>query len=134
MPDARGLYGKFRVERVDGKDKKGGAKENAAYFVMDYANDPDAWVGVASWAVTAQHRRPVVARELAEELLRVWPGLVADQSKAAILNKLLDKPDGAAALESSFVYVLVARIAAGDKPEATADAGSSTDNPPSAGQ
>lgn len=121
MADTRGLYGKFRVERVDGKDKRGGPKENAAYFVLDYANDPDGWVATASWAVTTQHRRPLASKELAEELLRVWPGLVAVPEKAAILNKLLDKPDGETALDKSFVYVLVARIAAGTQSEAATD-------------
>jgi hypothetical protein len=35
-----GLYGKFHVARVDGRDEPGGDKAGARYFVLDYVNDP----------------------------------------------------------------------------------------------
>lgn len=41
MPE-QGLYRKFVVHRVDGKDLPGRSKSNAKYFVLDLANDRHA--------------------------------------------------------------------------------------------
>jgi len=35
----RGLYGKFFVHRVDGRDAAGGDKAGADYFVLDLTHD-----------------------------------------------------------------------------------------------
>jgi len=37
-----GLFAKYYVARIDGRDAPGGDKENARYFVLDYVNDPGA--------------------------------------------------------------------------------------------
>lgn len=47
----RGIYGKFIVNRVDGRDSPGGDKTNAKYFVLDYANDQYAKKALAHYAL-----------------------------------------------------------------------------------
>lgn len=42
MPENAGLYQKFWVRRVDGRDLPGGDRQGAAYFVLDVVNDPFA--------------------------------------------------------------------------------------------
>ena len=38
----RGLYRKFRIERVDGSDAPGGKHDGCQYFVLDLDHDPHA--------------------------------------------------------------------------------------------
>lgn len=45
---ARGLYNKFRVERVDGKQKK---HANCDYFVLDVTHDPHAIPALLAYAM-----------------------------------------------------------------------------------
>lgn len=63
-----GLYGKFHVERVDGKDRPGGPKEGAKYFVLDYVNDPVARIALRAYVT--ELRRQGIESDLAEELNR----------------------------------------------------------------
>ena len=60
----KGLYGKFFVGRVDGKDQPGGTKENARYFVLDYANDPYAVEALKYYAYKCKEEYPELARDL----------------------------------------------------------------------
>jgi hypothetical protein len=62
-----GLYDKFSVHRLDGKDQEGGPKEGAKYFVLDYVNDPLAVFALLAYAHAA--RRSGFA-ELYEDLLQ----------------------------------------------------------------
>lgn len=43
------LYAKYTVYRNDGKDEPGGEKEDARYFVLDYAHDPFARKALAAY-------------------------------------------------------------------------------------
>jgi hypothetical protein len=63
-----GLYGKFHVSRVDGKDLPGGSKENARYFVLDYVNDIFARDALWTYAVSCGHKFPELAEDLKKEL------------------------------------------------------------------
>lgn len=45
-----GLYRKYSVKRVDGRDLPGGDKEKARYFVLDYVHDPYARYALAAYA------------------------------------------------------------------------------------
>lgn len=69
MPDTReiGLFGKYHVERVDGRDAPGGDKADARYFVLDYVNDPLARWPLLQYANRAWRRGYT---ELAEDLWR----------------------------------------------------------------
>lgn len=40
MPENRGLYMKFQVVRNDGRDRPGGDRQGAVYFVLDLRHDP----------------------------------------------------------------------------------------------
>lgn len=62
----RGLYGKFRVERVDGKDK-------GPYFVLGYATDPHARSALATYAAACRDEYPTLAADLRAELLKHEP-------------------------------------------------------------
>lgn len=59
-----GLYGKFRVERVDGRDKPGGDRDQARYFVLDYAHDPFAVAALEAYAKACEAAEPGLARDL----------------------------------------------------------------------
>lgn len=70
----RGLYGKYRVERVDGKDK-------GPYFVLGYATDPHARAAVAAYAASCRQDDPALAADLDAELSKYTP--VASRGSAA---------------------------------------------------
>lgn len=65
-----GLYGKFHVERTDGRDRPEGAKENARYFVLDYVHDPAARRALYAYAkkLEALGTEPELAQDLYREL------------------------------------------------------------------
>lgn len=67
---ATGLYGKFHVERVDGKDRPGGPKEGARYFVLDYVNDPVARIALRAYVTELRKRgiEPDLATDLNREI------------------------------------------------------------------
>lgn len=62
----RGLYGKYRVERVDGKAK-------GPYFVLAYASDPHARAALATYAASCRDAKPALASDLHAELLKYVP-------------------------------------------------------------
>lgn len=53
----RGLYGKYRVERIDGKLK-------GPYFVLAYTSDPHAAVALAAYADSCALQYPQLAADL----------------------------------------------------------------------
>lgn len=53
----RGLYGKYHVERVDGKVK-------GPYFVLAYTADPYAAVALAAYADSCEAEYPQLAADL----------------------------------------------------------------------
>lgn len=44
-----GFYRKFDVTRIDGRDKPGGDRENAEYFILDLGHDPHALAGLRAY-------------------------------------------------------------------------------------
>lgn len=65
QPD--GLYGKFRVSRVDGRDAPGGDRADAYYFVLDRTYDPYALPALEAYAGACYDELP----ELSEDLKRI---------------------------------------------------------------
>jgi hypothetical protein len=61
---APGLYAKYHVERVDGRDQPGGDKTAARYFVLDYVHDPFAREALAAYANACERELPQLARDL----------------------------------------------------------------------
>ena len=68
-----GLYQKFRVSRVDGRDRPGGDKDNARYFVLDIANDEYAREALATYAYSCRASEPELSADL-YRLLEVCEG------------------------------------------------------------
>lgn len=60
----KGLYGKFRVSRVDGRDRPGGDREDAGYFVLDYVHDPYARAALEAYADACEEEYPFLARDI----------------------------------------------------------------------
>lgn len=59
-----GLFGKFNVSRVDGRDQPGGDKEDAVYFVLDIRHDWYAREALRKYATEALVEYPKLAIDL----------------------------------------------------------------------
>jgi hypothetical protein len=59
-----GIYQKFNVRRRDGRDLPGGDRANAAYFVIDVANDPNAAGTLETYSRECEAEAPKLAEEL----------------------------------------------------------------------
>jgi hypothetical protein len=57
------LYDKYHVERIDGQEKPG-----AAYFVLDYVNDPYARQALVMYAAAINTHKPRLADDLRRKL------------------------------------------------------------------
>ena len=51
---ARGIYGKFFVERTDGKSAPGQKHDGCPYFVLDLRHDPHAMPAIRAYAKSAR--------------------------------------------------------------------------------
>lgn len=60
----RGLYGKFKVERTDGRSLDGQKHENCRYFVLDLDHDPFAVPAIKAYAEACQEKYPSLADDL----------------------------------------------------------------------
>lgn len=81
-----GLYRKFNVTRVDGRDKPGGDRSGASYFVLDLTHDPFARTALTAYADACESEYPALASDL--RFLLAFPG------ERPIVDVQL--PDGAA--------------------------------------
>lgn len=61
---SRGLYGKYTVHRVDGKDQPGGSKQDAEYFVLDYMHDPFAIEALKFYAFKCKDEYPQLSADI----------------------------------------------------------------------
>lgn len=64
-----GLFRKFHVERVDGRDAPGGDKAEARYFVLDHWHDPHARAALAAYAESVHRENPEFAADLRRLLI-----------------------------------------------------------------
>ncbi len=60
----RGLYGKFRVERVDGRSAPGEKHDGCDYFVLDLDHDPHSWPALKAYIESCREEFPVLADDL----------------------------------------------------------------------
>ena len=65
----RGLYGKFKVKRTDGKSDPGEKHENCQYFVIDIDHDEFAAPALLEYARKCQDDYPV----LSGDLVKIFP-------------------------------------------------------------
>jgi hypothetical protein len=70
MAKNRGLYNKFYVSRVDGRDAPGGDKENARYFILDFVNDKFAREALMYYAFKCAEEIPELSSDIWTTLLR----------------------------------------------------------------
>lgn len=62
--EKRGLYRKYKVERVDGSSKPEGKHEDCQYFVLDMEHDPHARVALRAYADSCKKDFPGLAKDL----------------------------------------------------------------------
>lgn len=60
----RGLYGKFRVERADGRSAPGERHDGCDYFVLDMTHDPYALRAIRAYADGCAVTHPRLAADL----------------------------------------------------------------------
>lgn len=87
----RGLYGKYKVERIDGSSGPGGKHENCLYFVLDLNHDPYALFALSAYAKACEEEFPNLAADLANWVMgakRDFEG-DGDDSKSAVAARFL---------------------------------------------
>lgn len=62
------IYGKYYVERVDGRDKPGGDKEDAKYFVLDTVHDEYALEAMKFYAFRCVREFPELSADIWKRL------------------------------------------------------------------
>jgi hypothetical protein len=60
----RGIYGKFIVERTDGKSAPGKKHDGCDYFVLDLHHDPFALPAAIAYAEACRAEYPLLADDL----------------------------------------------------------------------
>jgi hypothetical protein len=79
----RGLYGKFIVERTDGKSAPGEKHHDCEYFLLDLNHDKYAVPALRAYAEHCQAEYPALARDLfakADEIARTLLSSCGDKS------------------------------------------------------
>jgi hypothetical protein len=64
----RGLYGKYRVERTDGKSAPGAKHHGCEYFVLDLTHDRFAREALTAYARACADEYPTLANDLHRKL------------------------------------------------------------------
>lgn len=64
----KGLYDKFCVHRRDNRDKPGGDREHADYFVLDLAYDPHALIAIEAYSRSCRDEYPQLAEDLDQKI------------------------------------------------------------------
>lgn len=74
--DERGVYRKYRVERVDGSSAPGGKHSECSYFVLDLKHDPFAKDALRAYAAACRLDFPQLAEDLFELADEAEPSVV----------------------------------------------------------
>lgn len=64
----RGLYGKFYVERTDGKSAPGQKHDGCEYFILDLDHDKNAVPALEAYAASCEAEYPLLASDLREKV------------------------------------------------------------------
>lgn len=78
----RGLYGKFHVERTDGKSAPGEKHHECEYFLLDLTHDKYAVPALRAYAEHCAAEYPKLAADLHRK---------ADEIAALLLPKVIDR-------------------------------------------
>lgn len=60
----RGLYDKYTVTRLDGRDRPGEKHDGCRYFVLDVTHDPYAPAALRAYVEACRAERPALAADL----------------------------------------------------------------------
>jgi hypothetical protein len=60
----KGLFSKYRVERLDGESAPGKKHDGCFYFVLDLTHDPHAIPAIAAYANSCVSTNPLLAADL----------------------------------------------------------------------
>lgn len=93
----RGEYLKYYVRRHDGRDKKGGDRQNADYFVLDLTYDKYAMIGLLAYAKSCEAEYPLLAADLYKKIYHpeypfIYKACFAVSLDNGGLNR--DRPEG----------------------------------------
>lgn len=64
----RGLYRKYKVERIDGSSGPGRKHEHCEYFVLDLTHDPFAAAAITAYAEACLMEYPELAADLMDRI------------------------------------------------------------------
>ncbi len=64
----RGLYGKFLVERIDGRSAPGKKHHGCDYFVLDLTHDEFAKAALVAYAFACRKKYPKLSEDLFEKV------------------------------------------------------------------
>lgn len=64
MSQPEGLYGKYFVSRIDGRDNADGDRKDAEYFVLDIIYDPHAREALDRYIRSCRDEHPKLAKDL----------------------------------------------------------------------
>ncbi|MCK9985648.1 MAG: hypothetical protein AzoDbin1_02120 [Azoarcus sp.] len=70
----QGLFGKFHVSRIDGRDAPGGDRHGARYFVIDLDHDPHAKPALRAYAEACEDDFPQLAQDIRAQIDRIELG------------------------------------------------------------
>lgn len=71
---ARGLYQKYRVERMDGISLPGRRHADCEYFVLDLTHDKHAKAALLAYAESCKAEYPVLSHDLRATAIFATPG------------------------------------------------------------
>lgn len=66
----RGLYSKFRIDRVDGSSDIGEKHYGCEYFVLDLTHDKHALPALSAYASSCEAEYPLLAEDLRKVIFR----------------------------------------------------------------
>lgn len=64
----RGLYGKFYVERTDGRDLPGEKHHGCEYFILDLDHDKHAVAALRGYILSCRKEYPLLADDLSDKV------------------------------------------------------------------
>lgn len=91
------LYGKFVVQRTDGKDAPGEKHHDCRYFVLDVDHDPHAKAALEAYATSCEAEYPLLAADLRGMAF----GRVRSQRRDMSMNTANDSLIDAEALDNA---------------------------------
>lgn len=66
------VYGKFHVERTDGRSAPGEKHDGCEYFVLDITHDPAAKAALNAYAEAIHKTHPQLASDIRRQWLTGW--------------------------------------------------------------